>query len=98
MIKFSNNSQIAEKQMQAIIFYLTTFGYIDGDFDQSEREFILAYIEKLVKLRVEGAMPDGDSLLKDELTKKYTSHFNEIFDRTDRYIIEMFNETTASDE
>ncbi len=98
MITFSNNPQIAEKQMQAVIFYLTTFGYIDGDFDQSEREFVLDYIEKLVTQRVDGAMPDGDIVLKKELAQKYTVHFKEEFDRTDRYIIEMFNETTASNE
>ncbi|MBN2344206.1 MAG: serine/threonine protein phosphatase [Deltaproteobacteria bacterium] len=98
MITFSNNPQTAEKQMQAIIFYLTTFGYIDGDFDESERAFVADYIEKLVTHRVESALPEGEEALKKELTAKYTTHFNEEFERIDRYIQEMFAETTATDE
>ncbi len=34
---FSKDPQIAEQQMRAIIVYCTTFGYIDGSFDMSER-------------------------------------------------------------
>jgi hypothetical protein len=52
MLNFSADPQIAEKQMRAIIFYLTTFGYIDGDFDANERSFVRDYIERLVTLRV----------------------------------------------
>ena len=33
MLQFSKDPEVAERQMQAIIFYLTTFGYIDGEFD-----------------------------------------------------------------
>lgn len=98
MITFNNNPQIAEKQMQAIIFYLTTFGYIDGDFDESERNFVVEYIEKLVTHRVESAILEGNDEFKKELTAKYTEHFHEEFERTDKYIQEMFNETTATDE
>jgi hypothetical protein len=98
MITFSNNPQIAEKQMQAIIFYLTTFGYIDGDFDESERAFVIEYIEKLVAHRVHSAIPEGQETLRAELTEKYTAHFQEEFERIDQYIQDMFAETTASDE
>ncbi|MBN2525663.1 MAG: metallophosphoesterase [Deltaproteobacteria bacterium] len=98
MITFSNNPQTAEKQMQAVIFYLTTFGYIDGDFDESERAFVVDYIEKLVTQRVNSAIPAGKENLRAELTAKYTTHFNEEFERIDRYIQDMFAETTANDE
>ena len=36
MMTFSDDPNLAEQQMHAIIFYLTTFGYIDGDFDAKE--------------------------------------------------------------
>ena len=49
MMQFSNDPQVAENQMQAIIYYLTAFGYIDGDFAPSEKAFIREYIGQLVE-------------------------------------------------
>ena len=40
MLSFSSDPTLADKQMRAIIFYLTTFGHIDGEFDASERNFV----------------------------------------------------------
>ena len=54
MLSFSADPQVAEKQMRAIIFYLTTFGYIDGDFDASEKSFVRAYLD------VENVFPSRD--------------------------------------
>ena len=55
MQTFSKDPAVAERQMHAIIFYLTTFGHIDGDFDASERTFVRSYIESLVEQRVRTA-------------------------------------------
>jgi len=98
MIQFSNNPKVAERQMQAVIFYLTTFGYIDGDFDQSEREFVSQYIEKLVRHRVDTGMAEQDEALKAELVVKYTQHFHEEFERIDNRILELFHEPVPTDE
>jgi hypothetical protein len=98
MIQFSSNPKVAERQMQAVIFYLTTFGYIDGDFDQSEREFVSQYIERLVRHRVDTGMADKDEALKAELVVKYTQHFHEEFERIDNRILELFHEPVPTDE
>ena len=58
MLTFSSNGPEAEKQMRAVIFYLTTFGYIDGDFDSSEKEYVRGYIRSLVEQRVTHGVPD----------------------------------------
>ena len=57
-MKFSTDSRVAEQQMHAIIFYLTAFGYIDGDFDDSEKAFVRDYIGKLVEQRARDALGD----------------------------------------
>lgn len=98
MIKFSDNPKVAERQMQAVIFYLTTFGYIDGDFDESEREFVSQYIRRLIKQRVDMGMPDAEEKLKRELEEKYTLHFHEEFERIDNRIQELFTEPVPTDE
>ena len=52
MMVFSDDPQIAENQMHAIIFYLTAFGYIDGDFAATEKTFVREYIKKVIQMRV----------------------------------------------
>ena len=44
MLCFSPDPNIAEQQMHAVILYLTAFGYVDGDFDASERSLVRGYI------------------------------------------------------
>jgi len=98
MKNFSKDPAVAERQMHAIIFYLTTFGHIDGDFDASERTFVRSYIESLVEQRVRTA---GGALTPDvqrELVKKYTVHFHEVFESTDHEVKELFSEAVSADE
>lgn len=98
MLKFSKKPEAAEKQMNAIIFYLTAFGYIDGDFDGSEKSFIRDYIEKLVVYRANDAMPDADDAVRAEVVQKFTTHFHEVFEQTDNYVRDLFTEVVANEE
>ena len=59
--------------MHAVIFYLTTFGYIDGDFDATEKSFVRDYIGKLVAQRADDAMPErATSTIATEVVDKFT--------------------------
>ena len=98
MLSFSGDPQVADRQMQAIIFYLTTFGYIDGEFDNSEKEFVRTYIQKLVEHRVQVGMPSGDAKLQTELVQRFTTHFHEVFENIDRHVADLFTEAVAQDE
>jgi uncharacterized tellurite resistance protein B-like protein len=98
MLTFSTDPKVAERQMQAIIFYLTTFGYIDGDFDSAEKDFVREYIRKLVEVRVTSGMPQADETLRLELVGKFTQHFHEVFEGIDRHVRELFTEAVAKDE
>lgn len=97
MLTFSTDGPTADKQMRAVIFYMTTFGYIDGDFDDSEKSFVRDYVAKLVAHRVDGAVGD-DVALKQELTQKFTTHFHEVFEGIDRQVKGLFDEAVASGE
>ena len=98
MLKFSEDGPTADKQMRAVIFYLTTFGYIDGDFDQAEKDFVRSYVRKLVASRVNDAVPESDQALRAELTQKFTAHFHEVFEGIDRQVKELFTEAVAEGE
>ena len=84
--------------MQAIIFYLTTFGYIDGDFDDSEKDFVRDYIRKLVQARVKTGMPSADDSLRKELVDRFTTHFHEVFEGIDKHVQDLFTEAVSRDE
>lgn len=98
MLILSDDPKVAEQQMAATIFYLTTFGYIDGDFDASEKEFVVGYIQKLVEHRVEHAMPTAKDKLKAEIVEQQTTHFTEVFEAIDREVRELFHESVADSE
>jgi hypothetical protein len=98
MMPFSSDPKVAEQEMHAIIYYLTAFGYVDGDFDSTEKGFLRDYIGKLVAGRADQAMPDDASDLKRELVAKWTGHFHEVMDGIDREIKENLDEPTADGE
>jgi hypothetical protein len=98
MLTFSTNPDVAEQQMNAIIFYLTAFGYIDGEFDFTEKTFVRIYIRQLVAARAKAAMPDADPKMRDEVVGKFVAHFLEVFEQIDRSVKELFDEAVADGE
>ena len=99
MITFSTDAAVAEQQMHAIIFYLTAFGYVDGDFDPSEKDFIRTYIAKLVQRRAEEALTsDVDDATRADVVNRWTAHFHEVLDQIDQGIQADFLEPVAEGE
>ncbi|HSQ62788.1 MAG TPA: metallophosphoesterase [Polyangiaceae bacterium] len=98
MMTFSDDPNLAEQQMHAIIFYLTTFGYIDGDFDAKEKEFVRKYIGDLVGQRADQAMKNADVAMKKDVVSKFTAHFHQVFEGIDENVRELFTESVAENE
>src|SRR5262245_12845099 len=98
MLTFSSDPDVAEQQMNAIIFYLTAFGYIDGNFDFTEKTFVRIYIRQLVTARAKAMMPDADPATRDEVISRFVAHFHEVFEHIDRSIKDLFDEAVADGE
>ena len=98
MIKFSTDPKRAEQEMHAVIFYLVTFGYIDGDFDAKERAFVKETIFRLIDQRAREAMTDAPESMRREIIDKYTKHFHEVFDGIDQNVKDLFTESVSTDE
>jgi uncharacterized tellurite resistance protein B-like protein len=96
LFAFSTDPKIAEQQMHAIIFYLTSFGYIDGDFDESERTFVRDYIARLVALRADEAKLDP--VTREDVVRRWTEHFHEVLSENDAKIRALFTESVAEGE
>jgi hypothetical protein len=98
MLTFSRDPDIAEQQMCAIIVYLTAFGYIDGEFDLSEKAFVRDYIRKLVIKRAEDAMPDVEAAVRKEVIDRFVTHFLEVFEQIDHEVRSLFSEAVSEKE
>lgn len=98
MITFSADPLRAEQEMHAVIFYLVTFGYIDGDFDAAEKGMVKKTIHKLIEQRARDAMPDAPEAVRNEVVTKYTRHFHEVLEGIDHNVKELFTESVSSTE
>src|ERR1700689_3923888 len=98
MLTFSTNPDVAEQQMNAIIFYLTAFGYIDGEFDFTEKTFVRIYIRQLVTARANMLMTAADAKTRDDIGNRFVSHFHEVFEQVDRSVGDLFDEAVADGE
>lgn len=98
MITFSADPKRAESEMHAVIFYLVTFGYIDGDFDDKERGFVKETIRTLIDHRARQAMPDAPDAVRAEVVTKFTAHFHEVFEGIDHSVKELFKESVSENE
>ena len=97
MIQLSSDPQVAEQQIEAIIFYLTTCGYIDSEFDLSEKAFVRAYLRKVVTARVD-AMGELDAEVRFEQIENQHEHYVERFQEIDHDVKELFTEAVADGE
>ena len=98
MITLSSDPQTAEKQIEAIIFYLTTCGYVDSEFDLTEKAFVRSYLRKVVTARIDSQGDDLDPEARFEAIEKQHEHYVERFQEIDRDVKELFTEAVADGE
>jgi diadenosine tetraphosphatase ApaH/serine/threonine PP2A family protein phosphatase len=92
-LRLSEDPKLAEEQMTALIFYLVTFGHLDGSFDESERDFLRAQVRSLVEQRYASAGPMGADLIN-----RQTAHYFEIVEQLEAQIKELLDEVVADGE
>jgi hypothetical protein len=93
---FSRDPRTAEQEMHAVIFYLTAFGYVDGDFDQAERAFVKDYIAELVERRAADAGLDAETTA--DVVPRLAEHFHEVMTSIDAEIRTLFTESVGEGE
>jgi hypothetical protein len=97
MLELSADPTIAEQQIEAVIFYLTTLGYIDSEFDLREKAFVRSFLRKLVTARVD-EQPDLDAELRFEQIEQQHEHYIELFQQIDYDVKALFTEAVADGE
>ncbi|MFO0762118.1 MAG: metallophosphoesterase family protein [Byssovorax sp.] len=97
MLTFSTDPEAAEQQMRAVIFYLTAFGYVDGELDATEKRYVRDFAGKIVIDRARAAL--GDKLdAHYEMVERWIQHFHEMVDEIDHQIQDLFTESVAEGE
>jgi hypothetical protein len=96
-IQINSDPAIAEQQIEAIIFYLTTCGYIDSEFDLREKAFIRAFLRELVTERVDSQGPLPAEIRYERIENQH-EHYVERFQEIDRDIKSLLTEAVADGE
>ncbi|MDC0716978.1 metallophosphoesterase family protein [Nannocystis bainbridge] len=97
MIQLHSDPAIAEQQIEALIFYLTTLGYIDTEFDIREKAFVRAFLRELVTARIDEGGP-LDAELRFERIENQHEHYLQRFQEIDREIKSLLTEAVADGE
>ncbi len=97
MIQLSRDPTIAEQQIEAVIFYLTTCGYIDSEFDLREKAFVRSFLRKLVTARVD-LQGELTPEVRFEQIERQHDHYVERFQQIDYDVRELFSEAVADGE
>ena len=97
MIQLSPDPVVAEQQIEAVIFYLTTCGYIDSEFDLREKAFVRQFLRKLVTDRVD-AQGDLDPELRFEQIEQQHEHYVQLFGQVNYEVKSLFSEAVADKE
>jgi hypothetical protein len=98
MIQLSTDPAVAEQQIEGIIFYLTTCGYIDNEFDLTEKAFVRKYLRTVVTARVDQQSPGLDPEIRFETIEKQHEHYLEVFNQIDHEVKDLFTEAVADGE
>jgi len=94
MLKFSTDSTAADREMDAVLFYLAAFGYIDGQFDKSEREYVDDFILDLS----EALEPDISDAAGRARRSAVVDRLDRKLQRIDGELKAMWDEPTAEGE
>lgn len=91
MLRFSKVPEIADRQMEAVIFLLAGVGNVDDPLDNRQKNFVRDYIRQLIFERIRISNPDADASLRQTLVDQRTRHFVGVFDDIDANIREIFS-------
>jgi len=98
MLALSADPDVAQEQMSGIIFYLVTFGYIDGHFDPSEMAFIKDVIRQIVEFRVDNPPEGTEPGDRDEQIALYAGYFEDMLKLVEEEVVELMHESVTEEE
>jgi len=99
MLTLHDNKLIADQQVIGLIYCLTAFGYIDGEYDDDERAFVADYIDRIVRSQAEGVFDSSErEWERERRIRDQVAHFERIREQIDEQMAEASSEIVAAGE
>ncbi|MDY0004871.1 MAG: hypothetical protein RBU30_26470, partial [Polyangia bacterium] len=98
MLELSNDPDLAQEQMAGLIFYLVTFGTIDGFLSTSEMDFIHRVVRQVIEHRVDNPPPGAQIKDRQAELDLYSGHFDKMLDRVQKEVAELMTEAVSEAE
>lgn len=98
MLTLSSDPQRARQELNGLITYLTTMGYIDGELDAKEMSWVLSTIRELVEQRVDAKGLDDRPALREELSERMLDEAESVFQATRKEIALLFEQSIEQGE
>ncbi len=98
MLELSADPDVAQQQMSGLIFFLVTFGYIDGHMDDAEMAFIKDVIRQVVQHRVEHPPAGAQAEDRDGQIDLYTGYFDQMLQIVQQEVLELMTESVTEEE
>jgi hypothetical protein len=94
MLKLSADPDEAARETDAVLYYLAAFGFVDGKFDASEREFVDEFILALA----ESQEPDASTPAARARRASLVDRLDRKLQRIDAELAALWDEPTAEGE
>jgi len=98
VIALADAPELAAEQLRAIIYYLTTLAYVDGEYHDHERRFVAQRIHKLVANHVHYRRAHESAAMRHRLIDEQTRFFQAVADDIDREVQALFDEAVLKKE
>ncbi len=98
MIVLADAPELAAEQLRAIIYYLTTLAYVDGEYHDHERRFVAARIHKLVANQVHYRRGYESAATRTRLIQEQTEFFTAVAADIDREVQSLYDEAVLTKE
>jgi hypothetical protein len=98
VIVLADAPELAAEQLRAIIYYLTTLAYVDGEYHDHERVFVATRIHKLVANHVHYQRAHEAAVTRARLIEEQTRIFQAVAEDIDREVQALFDEAVLTKE
>jgi hypothetical protein len=98
LILLADAPELATEQIRAILYYLTTLAYVDGEYHQHERDFVAERIHKLVANHIhyrKGNLPAAE---RAAMIAERTEHMKTVAADIEREVESLFDEAVLKKE
>ena len=95
MFVLSSDASQAQRELHGLIFYLSTFSYIDGSFDPAEMDFVRKTVWKVIEYRIASSSLAEDPKQREEVVRRYAAELDRVLEANRRELFDTLEGSGA---